>query len=106
MPTITQTGTATSPRQYRDVTGDHKVQMGQYAGPASYVSGGDGFAPSDLGMSTFDHVALGVAWNGTASRLLVYDKTNQKVIWVVPDTGAEATGDLSAYVADFLVLGH
>jgi hypothetical protein len=96
MPTITQTGTATSPRQYRDVTG----------GPASYVSGGDGFAPSDLGMSTFDHVALGVAWNGTASRLLVYDKTNQKVIWVVPDTGAEATGDLSAYVADFLVLGH
>jgi hypothetical protein len=92
-------------RAKRDVLSTHKAQFYVYNGPASYVAGGDPFTGDDVGLGNIDAILGGVAWNGTATRLLVYDKTNGKIVWYVPNTGAEATGDLSAYAATIVVLG-
>ncbi len=48
----------------------------------------------------------GVAWNGSAVRLIAFDEANSKLVWYVPNTGSEATGDLSAYTAQIEVIGH
>jgi hypothetical protein len=93
-------------KQPRDNWSTHKTQSFVITGPAAYVAGGDSFAPSDIGWSTFDLVLPEIAWDGTATRLVVYDRTNSKFVWYVPDTGAEASGDLSAYTFRVLVVGH
>lgn len=92
-------------RSKRDVLSTHKAQFYVYTGPASYVAGGDSFTGDDVGLGNIDAILGGVAWNGSAVRLLVFDKTNSKIAWYVPNTGAEASGDLSAYTALIVVLG-
>jgi hypothetical protein len=102
MPTLSVTGI----RQPRENLSTHKVQFVTVTGPASYSAGGDSFAPSDFGWSTFDHVSCELAWSGTAARLVVYDYTNSKLVWYVPNTGSEASGDLSTYSLRVMVVGH
>jgi hypothetical protein len=101
-PTLTNT----SFRAKYDVLSTHKAQFYVYNGPASYVAGGDPLSADDVGLGNIDAIlGVGVAWNGSAVRLLVWDKANQKMLWYVPNTGSEATGDLSAYAATIVVLG-
>jgi hypothetical protein len=95
----------TSFRSKRDVLSTHKAQFYVYSGPAAYVAGGDPFTGDDVGLGNIDAILGQVAWNGTATMLLVFNKTSGKIVWYVPDTGAEATGDLSAYSATIVVLG-
>ncbi|HZI93367.1 MAG TPA: hypothetical protein VFE84_03930 [Patescibacteria group bacterium] len=103
MATLSQTAF----KQSRDNWSTHKIQLVTYNGPSTYVAGGDALLPSDVGWSNFDGVdVLGVAWNGSAVRLVTYDYTNQKLVWYVPNTGSEASGDLSAYSARLMLIGH
>jgi hypothetical protein len=81
-------------------------QILDYTGPAAYVAGGDPFAPSDVGWSNIDFIDVATAWNGSAVRLIAWDKTNNKLVWYVPNTGSEASGDLSGYTARILVVGQ
>jgi hypothetical protein len=37
--------------------------------------------------------------------VLAYNYTNQKLMWFVPNTGAEASGDLSGYVGTLTFYG-
>lgn len=99
MATIAKTGPA------MDVTGNYRRFVGQYTGPAAYVSGGESFPPEQLGLGKLDAVLFGMAWSGTAVRLIVYDRTNKKAVWYVPNTGSEASGDLSTYVCQFEAIG-
>jgi hypothetical protein len=100
MATITKIGDG-----LQDRSSHYMRRIGQYTGPAAYVAGGDSFTPESLGLGRIDAIQLGIAWNGSATRLLVYDHTNKKVVWYVPNTGAEASGDLSGYTARFEAIG-
>lgn len=86
----------------------HKMAFLTYTGPAAYVALGESFTPADIGWGSFDAVEVcGVAYNGsTAVRLVTYDATAQKLVWYVPNTGSEASGDLSAYSVRLIVYGH
>jgi hypothetical protein len=99
------TTATTAFKQPRDVASTHKLQFVVYTGPATYVAGGDSLLPADVGFSNIDYVEAGLAWNGTAVRLVVYDYTNQKLIWYVPNTGSEASGDLSAFTLRIVIFG-
>lgn len=99
----------TLPVQARDVAGVRRRWVGRYTGPASYspAAVGDPFAPGEVEMGAIG-VVHGVAWNGSAVRILVYDQTNSTVRWFIPNTGAEVAGaqDLSAFIADIEVVGR
>lgn len=101
MPTITRNG------QDVDVSGMHRTFTAIYTGPASYVTGGDPFVAADVKLGTLQHVDFGIATNGSATRLLTYDRTNGKVMWWVPSTGAEVANaqDMSAYTCTFEAVG-
>jgi hypothetical protein len=101
MPTLASTAF----KQPRDVASTHKLIFVTYNGPAAYVAGGDSLAPSDVGLSNIDFIDVGQAWSGTAVRVVAYDYTNQKLVWYVPNTGSEATGDLSTYTTRLLIFG-
>lgn len=79
--------------------------QGIYTGPAAYVAGGDAITAVDIKLGQIHRISFGIAWSGTATRLVVYDYTNNKVVWYVPNTGAEASGDLSAYTTRFEAIG-
>lgn len=94
-------------KQSRDVMSTHKVQFLDYTGPSSYVAGGDSFLPSDVGWGNIEFIDLGQAFNGSnAVRNLAWDRTNQKIVWYVPNTGAEASGDLSSFSTRIMVVGQ
>jgi hypothetical protein len=102
MPTLV----STSFKSPRDNWSTHKVQFYVYTGPSTYVAGGDSFLPSDVGLGTIEAIIpCCVANNGTATRLIIYDTVAQKLEWYVPNTGAEASGDLSGYSVTLLVIG-
>ena len=81
---------------FRDKLQDRLVREVQYAGPSAYVAGGDPISGSDLGCGEIFGV-YGTISNGSAVRIPWWDYTNQKLMFFVPDTGAEAAGDLSAF---------
>jgi hypothetical protein len=101
MPTITKIGNG-----MHDKSSHYQRRIFQYTGPASYVAGGDALPPESVGLGTIVAVLGPVAWNGSASRILAWDPTNKKIVWYVPNTGSEATGDLSAYKANLEVIGY
>ena len=90
-----------------DVAGTKRRTIGQYTGPASYVTGGDAFLANEVQIGVLDHVIFEVATDGTNFRLLLYDHTNNTVVWIVPDTGAQvaAATDLSSFNARFEAVG-
>jgi len=89
----------------RDRLNDRMVRQVRYTGPAAYAAGGDAVnAPTELGMGEV-YAAVGSISNGTAVLVLWFDYTNQKLMWFVPNTGAEAAGDLSTYVGTLTFFG-
>ncbi len=106
--TLSWTTTATfNPADSHDRWNNNRIRNGTYTGPVLYVAGGDlATLQTDFGFSRVNNVFLGLAWNGTSVRLIVWDPTNKKIVWYVPETGAEASGNLSAYVAQILVVGQ
>lgn len=86
----------------RDRLNDRMVRQVRYTGPASYSAGGESVnASNDLGMGEVYAVegTIGNASGVASTAILVpfFDYTNQKLQWFVPNSGAEASGDLSAY---------
>lgn len=97
------TGTITvSNFPMRDRMNDRLVREVQYTGPALYVAGGDPISgPVDLGCGEI-YGCYGSISNGSAVLIPWWDYTNQKVKFFVPNTGAEAAGNLSAYTGTLL----
>lgn len=103
MPTINRTTL-----RFHDAAGKRLRRVGIYTGPSSYATGGDAFVAKDVSLGVLEHISFGVAHDGLGTfRLLVYDHANGKVIWVVPNTGAEvaAATNLSAFTARFEAMG-
>lgn len=89
----------------RDRLNDRVVCEVRYTGPSAYPAGGDAYtAGSDLPMGEVYGV-YGTISNGSAVRIPFWDYTNQKLLFFVPNTGAEAAGDLSAYSGTLLFTG-
>lgn len=81
-------------------------QVFQYTGPTLYVAGGDPLTPSDFRMGAIHAVLGGFIGSGTALRLVFFDEANGKLQIFVPDTGAEAAGDLSTFSGRLEVVGR
>lgn len=88
----------------RDRLNDRMVRQVKYTGPSSYAAGGDAIDKIQTGMGEVYSV-LGTISNGSAVRIGWFDYPNQKVMWFVPNTGAEATGDLSGYSGTLTFFG-
>lgn len=98
---------------YHDASQGRVRKIGNYVGPASYVSGGDPIAGADLGMGRIEHLDFGVASNGTLYRSLVYipsgaGGTSGVIRWLDNTTGLEIAGgvNLSTYSARFEAIGQ
>lgn len=91
---------------YHDSSNARIRKIGEYTGPASYVTGGDPFSPSDVGMGRIELLVFENASNGTDLRLAKFDYTNNKVKWF-DLAGAEiaAAQALNTYVARFEAIG-
>lgn len=97
--------------RFRDTAGIRQRRVVTVTGPASYATGGMTIAPADVSLGTIESVGgVGgfLAWSGTAVRLVVYDRTNGKFVWYVPNTGAEvaAAQDLSTFSANVELIGY
>lgn len=75
-----------------------------FTGPASYTSGGEEGLAAVCRMGRV-YTVLGVISNGTAIRVPYWNNATEKLMWFVPNTGAEASGDLSGYVGTLEVIG-
>ncbi len=84
--------------------------IGIYTGPASYATGGDPFVAADVKLGQIDVLLMGGSARNSSStlRLLSYDRTNNTVVWVVPNTGSEVANgtDLSGFTAGFEAIGR
>lgn len=75
----------------RNVAGNRRFTNGVYTGPASYVTGGDPVAAADLGLSDIRFLDLNIALdaNNANPKLLALNAAGTKIMWFVPNTGAE-----------------
>jgi len=94
----------------RDRMNDRLVRQVRYTGPALYVAGGDPVnAPTELGMGEVYAVLGNIGNNGgtvsTAILVPFFDYVTQKIMWFVPNTGAQASGDLSGFVGTLTFFG-
>ncbi len=101
MPTIDRTIGA-----YHDASNARIRKIGNYTGPASYLTGGDSFTAADVGMGRIEMLNLEVASNGAVVLLARYDYTAFKVKWfdLAGVEIANATA-LSTYTARFEAIG-
>lgn len=79
----------------------------RYTGPASYVTGGDPVnASSELGLGEVYGV-YGIISSGSAILVPFFDYANQKILWFVPNTGAQVANgvDLSTFSGTLLFTG-
>lgn len=92
---------------YFDASASFLRRVERWTGPSSYATGGESCPPSTFGLGTVVRGPNGVATNGTDTRLVVWNPSTQKLMWFVPNTGAEVANavDLSAYTLQFEVIG-
>lgn len=91
----------------RDRLNDRLVREVRYTGPASYVTGGDPVnAANELGMGEVYGVYGGIS-SGSAVVIPFFDYANQKILWFVPNTGAQVANavDLSTFSGTLLFTG-
>lgn len=97
--------------QFHDSSNARIRKIGGYAGPASYVSGGDPIGQADLGMARVELMLFTPATNGTLYNYPVWvgnPATGGGVIkWLVGTTGVEVAGgvNLSTYTCRFEAIG-
>lgn len=83
----------------RDKMMDRMVREVRYTGPASYVTGGDAVnGPAELGMGEVYQVT-GIISDGSAIRIPFFNYATQKILWFIPNTGAQVANavDLSSF---------
>ena len=101
---------ALSDNDGRNVVGNRRTVVGTYTGPASYATNGDAVSADDLGLSNIRVLTLGVAGDAAniTPRLLRWNAAQTKIMWFVPDTGAEVANatDLSAFTATLYAEGR
>lgn len=105
MPTIDRTIGA-----FFDASTSRLRRIGNYVGPASYVTGGDPFLPADVAMGRIEQIDFSTAVNvaGSLFRTLVWNPATNKVIWLDITNGAEIGNgtDLSGFSARFEAIGQ
>ena len=92
------------------VRGTQKCWPGTVTFDSSYPTGGESFAPADIGFIVFDRVEV----DSTDGFVFEYDAANEKIIayWVDTTTDGAAMAevaaatDLSAAVANVTVYGY
>lgn len=94
-----------------DNAGMRARRVVRITGPASYVTGGVSCAASLFKLGELESFGGGggaLFHSGTAVRLAVWDRTNAKLLFYLPNTGAEVANgvDLSAFTAFVEVAGR
>lgn len=91
---------------YHDSSNARIRKIGNYTGPAAYVTGGDPFTAADVGMGRIEMLNFELGTNGTVVLLPRYDYANNKVKWF-DLAGAEVANAtaLGAYTARFEAIG-
>jgi len=92
---------------YFDSSGSFLRRVERWAGPTSYVTGGEACAAAIFGLGTMIKGPGGIAGNGTDTRLVRWNPTTNALQWFVPNTNAEVANgtDLSAYSLQYEVIG-
>lgn len=93
--------------RFRDNAGTRNRRVVGYTGPASYVTGGDPLAATDVALGTIEHISDFAISNGTDFRIVSYNYTTGKLFMIVPSTNVQVANgvDLSAYTGRFEVIG-
>ena len=95
---------------YHDSSNARIRKIGRITGPAAYVVGGDPVTPSEIGLGKIEAILFEDALDAgvTANSELVYDHTNQAVVWFSNATGVQVANgvDLSTYAARFEAIGY
>ena len=91
--------------------GNREVRFGTIHCSSSYAAGGDTFTPAQFGLSKITRLDIQGAVNGTPTGYLaVPDLTNLKLIMLGGAASgaalAEASGDLSTFVANYTAFGY
>ena len=94
----------------RNVTGNRRIVTGVYTGPVLYATGGDSVAAADLGLSDIRSLDIGLAADaaGANPRLVRPNAAGTKLLWYVPNTGAEVANatNLSTFTATLQAEGR
>jgi hypothetical protein len=93
---------------YFDHSGSFNRRVERWAGPSSYVTGGEDCPAAIFGLGLMIVGPNGIAGNGTDTRLVRWNPVTNKLQWFVPNTNAEvaAAQDLSTYSFQYEVIGQ
>jgi len=93
---------------YFDSSGSFIRRVERWAGPTSYVTGGEVVTPSVFGLGTIIAALFGVASDGTSTRLVWWNPTTNRLMWFVPNTNVEVANgtNLSTFSAQYEVIGQ
>lgn len=93
---------------YFDSSASFLRRVERWAGPSSYVTGGEDCSPAMFGLGLIVKGPSGIASNGTDTRLVWWNPTTEKLMWFLPDTNAQVANgqDLSAYSFQYDVIGR
>lgn len=91
-----------------DVAGIRRRVIIQYAGPASYVTGGDPLVAADIKLGVIEDIPEQIVSNGTNILCIVYNNTAGTMQFFDTSSKAEvaAATNLSLYVGRFEAVGR
>jgi hypothetical protein len=99
-------GTITKVGDFQDRLNSHLVRFFQYAGPASYATGGDTLTPQSIGLGRIVAITGLVISNGTNVYSGYYNHTTGKILWYsATATEISNATDLSAFTGRLVVFG-
>jgi hypothetical protein len=103
-------GSAASVTNSQDVFGGHLFGAVDYKGPTLYVAGGDAIDPHVFGFpNTIVSLLASEDQSGTYiayPRPMQNGVTSWQLVWRTASSGAEATGNLSAYTVRLSAIGY